>query len=75
MSSGEKANGSEAITTEHDDLPIPGRKTDSDNVSVNSAALGDDLPPGYFYSINFLGTLLVRIFQVHNACYVYLLSI
>ncbi|CAK7244552.1 MAG: hypothetical protein STHCBS139747_006094 [Sporothrix thermara] len=58
MSSGEKANGSEAITTEHDDLPIPGRKTDSDNVSVNSAALGDDLPPGYFYSINFLGTLL-----------------
>lgn len=34
-------------------------KRDSDADSVNSAALGDDIPPGYFYSPRFLGCLLV----------------
>ncbi|KAK7224986.1 hypothetical protein V2G26_012989 [Clonostachys chloroleuca] len=33
-------------------------KRDSDADSVNSAALGDDIPPGYFYSPRFLGCLL-----------------
>ncbi|KPM38189.1 hypothetical protein AK830_g8362 [Neonectria ditissima] len=30
---------------------------DTDASSINSAALGDDLPPGYFYSVRFLGAL------------------
>ncbi|KAH8176649.1 fungal trichothecene efflux pump (TRI12) domain-containing protein [Sarocladium implicatum] len=32
-------------------------KRDADATSINSAALGDDLPPGYFYSPRFLGAL------------------
>lgn len=35
-------------------------KRDSDASSIDSAALGDDLPPGYFYSPRFLGALTVR---------------
>lgn len=34
-------------------------KRDSDASSINSAALGDDLPPGYFYSVRFIGALAV----------------
>lgn len=32
-------------------------KRDSDASSINEAALGDDLPPGYFYSPRFIGTM------------------
>lgn len=39
-------------------------KRDADATSVNSAALGDDLPPGYFYSPRFLGALFVSPFVV-----------
>lgn len=42
---------------------------DTDTLSINSAALGDDLPPGYFYSLKFIGTLAVR-----AATYIALLS-
>lgn len=35
-------------------------KRDSDASSIDSAALGDDLPPGYFYLPRFLGALTVR---------------
>ena len=31
----------------------------SDASSINEAALGDDLPPGYFYSPRFIGTMTV----------------
>ncbi|CAK7217084.1 hypothetical protein SCUCBS95973_003031 [Sporothrix curviconia] len=48
----------DTVTTEHHDPAPTKREVDSDSVSINSAALGDDLPPGYFYSKNFLGTLL-----------------
>lgn len=34
-------------------------KREGDASSINEAALGDDLPPGYFYSLNFIGTLTV----------------
>lgn len=34
-------------------------KRDSDTASINSAALGDDLPPGYFYSVRFIGAMAV----------------
>lgn len=34
-------------------------KNDSDASSINEAALGDDLPPGYFYSPRFIGTMAV----------------
>ncbi|EPE10416.1 trichothecene efflux pump [Ophiostoma piceae UAMH 11346] len=30
---------------------------DSDSVSISSAALGNDLPPGYYYSLNFIGAV------------------
>ena len=40
--------------------------TDSDSMSINSAALGDNLPPGYFYSLNFLGTLTVSSKTVYS---------
>lgn len=33
------------------------RETDQD--SVREDALGDDLPPGYFYSLQFIGTMTV----------------
>ncbi|KAI0203560.1 fungal trichothecene efflux pump [Astrocystis sublimbata] len=32
-------------------------RDDSDTLSVREEALGDDLPDGYFYSVNFLGAL------------------
>lgn len=35
------------------------RKNDEDATSLNDAARGDDLPPGYFYSVRFLGALAV----------------
>jgi hypothetical protein len=35
-------------------------KNDEDATSLNDAARGDDLPPGYFYSVRFLGALAVR---------------
>lgn len=44
--------------------------TDSDSMSINLAALGDDLPPGYFYSLNFLGTLTVR--RLHSPMSLYI---
>lgn len=34
-------------------------KRDDDADSINPAALGDDLPPGYFYSPRFLGAMVV----------------
>lgn len=34
-------------------------KHDSDASSINDAARGDDLPPGYFYSLPFIGTMAV----------------
>lgn len=34
-------------------------KRGSDASSINEAALGDDLPPGYFYSPRFIGTMTV----------------
>ena len=36
-----------------------GSRHDSDNASINADALGDNLPPGYFYSMGFIGSLLV----------------
>jgi hypothetical protein len=36
------------------------RAKDDDALSINEAALGDDLPPGYFYSPRFLGAVAVR---------------
>lgn len=36
-------------------------KDDNDASSLNDAARGDDLPPGYFYSVRFLGALAVCI--------------
>jgi hypothetical protein len=30
-----------------------------DASSIRSEALGDDLPPGYFYSVQFLGAMTV----------------
>ncbi|KAH7162102.1 fungal trichothecene efflux pump [Dactylonectria estremocensis] len=32
-------------------------RRDSDASSINSAALGEDLPPGYFYSVRFIGAM------------------
>jgi hypothetical protein len=32
---------------------------DSDQLSINEVALGDNLPQGYYYSLSFIGTLLV----------------
>jgi hypothetical protein len=49
-------------TAEHLDLVEEEKeraKHDTDASSINSAALGDDLPPGYFYSLRFLGALAV----------------
>lgn len=36
-------------------------RRDSDASSINEAALGDDLPPGYFYSPRFIGTMTVSV--------------
>jgi len=50
---------------EHNDTIVEDEKydpkRDSDGLSINSAALGDDLPPGYFYSPCFLGALAVSL--------------
>jgi hypothetical protein len=35
------------------------RAKGDDALSINEAALGDDLPPGYFYSPRFLGAVAV----------------
>ena len=32
---------------------------DADQLSINEVALGDNLPQGYYYSLAFIGTLLV----------------
>ena len=32
---------------------------DIDQLSINEVALGDNLPQGYYYSLPFIGTLLV----------------
>ena len=32
---------------------------DADQLSINEVALGDNLPQGYYYSLPFIGTLLV----------------
>ena len=32
---------------------------DTDQLSINEVALGDNLPQGYYYSLPFIGTLLV----------------
>ena len=32
---------------------------DTDQLSINEVALGDNLPQGYYYSLAFIGTLLV----------------
>ncbi|KJR88486.1 siderophore iron transporter [Sporothrix schenckii 1099-18] len=51
-------------TTDHHDASVSSDNAankhdrDSDSISINAAALGDDLPPGYFYSLGFLGTLI-----------------
>jgi len=34
---------------------------EDDASSIRSEALGDDLPPGYFYSVRFVGALTVSI--------------
>lgn len=39
-----------------DSTPHRAEKSD-DASSIRSEALGDDLPPGYFYSIQFIGTV------------------
>ena len=33
--------------------------SNDDASSINSEALGNNLPPGYFYSFSFLGTIVV----------------
>ena len=33
---------------------------DADELSINEVALGDNLPQGYYYSLAFIGTLLVN---------------
>lgn len=51
-------------TTEHHDVMDDEKERkahDTDASSINSAALGDDIPAGYFYSMNFIGTLIVRL--------------
>lgn len=40
-------------------------RDNSDTMSVRKEALGDDLPPGYFYSVGFLGALAVSYDQAH----------
>lgn len=40
-------------------------KRDGDNISLNDAARGDDLPPGYFYSPRFLGAMMVSQVSYH----------
>ena len=44
---------------EEEDKSSATRGDSSDGDSINSAALGDDLPPGYFYSPRFLGAMTV----------------
>ena len=50
-------------TTEHHDMTMEDEKEraahDTDASSINSLALGDDLPQGYFYSVNFIGAMIV----------------
>lgn len=71
----------EVNKVEHVDHPdsIDGEKQrskhDSDSDSINEAALGDDLPPGYFYSIRFIGTLAVREHQKSQSSRVQLIGI
>ncbi|KAF7563973.1 hypothetical protein G7046_g163 [Stylonectria norvegica] len=47
-------------TSEHHDMVEEEKRRahDTDASSINSAALGDDLPPGYFWSPKFLGAIL-----------------
>ncbi|KAL6404285.1 fungal trichothecene efflux pump [Ilyonectria robusta] len=47
-------------------------KRDSDTASINSAALGDDLPPGYFYSVRFIGAMAGFCFSALSA-YIFLI--
>ena len=39
------------------DASIPKAEKADDASSIRSEALGDDLPPGYFYSLQFIGTV------------------
>jgi hypothetical protein len=32
---------------------------DADQLSINEIALGDNIPQGYYYSLPFIGTILV----------------
>jgi hypothetical protein len=47
-----------ASSEEHDIHHHHQRDTSDDASSIRSEALGDDLPKGYFYSLQFIGTVL-----------------
>ncbi|KAK0388942.1 hypothetical protein NLU13_2519 [Sarocladium strictum] len=56
----EHRNSNKVEPVEHRDVVEDEKydmKRDDDALSINSAALGDDLPPGYFYSPRFIGAL------------------
>ncbi|KAK7427225.1 hypothetical protein QQZ08_006338 [Neonectria magnoliae] len=54
-----EVNKIESATEHHDVVEDEKERAryDTDASSINSAALGDDLPAGYFYSIHFIGAL------------------
>jgi hypothetical protein len=47
------------IENTSDDRHSNHRSQDDDASSIRSEALGDNLPPGYFYSLGFIGTVAV----------------
>ncbi|KXJ90410.1 fungal trichothecene efflux pump [Microdochium bolleyi] len=51
------SHGIEKPGDDHVEDTVRDKPRDSDTDSIRSDALGDDLPPGYFYSPGFLGTV------------------
>lgn len=59
-----------------DRSPVPvervekfGKEVDDDASSIRSAARGDDLPKGYFYSFGFLGAVAVSSNKLYNSIF------
>jgi hypothetical protein len=61
----EAAEKSEVIRDEYS------ASQDAEQLSINEVALGDNLPKGYYYSLPFLGTLLVSLTnsQIFGYCF------
>ncbi|KAF5004796.1 hypothetical protein FDECE_8735 [Fusarium decemcellulare] len=64
-----EVNKIETTAEHHDNVEEEKERArhDTDASSINSAALGDDLPPGYFYSARFIGCLAGFCFSAISA--------